>query len=302
MKRVSSILLILLIFGFLASCGSKETDGEDSVNNEDNIVRELDYIEFFDDIYDHENNQKFNGNDISFSRSQTPSRIDSPLKGKRFFFLGSSVTAGSSSGGVAMGEYIAKRNGAICSKEAISGTTLANKSPNSYVERIKNFDIDAKIDGFICQLSTNDMNAPRDFGDMAENDVKDIDSFDISKTFGAIEYIIAYAKQTWNCPVYFYTNSYFNNLNYKTMVDKMSDIARKWDIALIDLYNDEIFNDVSPTIYNLFMADTIHPRMAGYRHWWVPKFEQVILEEMGYTFKNISAENPYRAKIQNDAD
>ena len=49
------------------------------------------------------------------------------LKGKRILWLGSSVTWGHWSLQVSMADYIAKRQGCVCVKEAVSGTTLMNK-------------------------------------------------------------------------------------------------------------------------------------------------------------------------------
>ena len=50
---------------------------------------------------------------------------NSPLKGKNFIFLGSSVTKGFAAYGQSFADMIAARNDAHCVKEAVSGTTLA---------------------------------------------------------------------------------------------------------------------------------------------------------------------------------
>ena len=54
---------------------------------------------------------------------------EDPLSGKTILWIGSSVTYGASSEKESMVDFLAARHGAVCVKEAVSGTTLA--SPNS---------------------------------------------------------------------------------------------------------------------------------------------------------------------------
>ena len=61
---------------------------------------------------------------------------DSPLRGKRILFLGSSVTKGACALNQSMADDIAARDGAVVTKEAVNGTTLATVKKNSYLERI----------------------------------------------------------------------------------------------------------------------------------------------------------------------
>ena len=46
---------------------------------------------------------------------------------------------------------------------------------------------------------------------------------------------------------------------------------------MIDLFRDDAFNDITPEQYALYMADEIHPTRAGYRDWWLPRFEEALL-------------------------
>ena len=66
------------------------------------------------------------GNTGPYSVAATPALSDSPLAGKTYVFLGSSVTYGASSEGESMADFLAARHGAVCVKEAVSGTTLAS--------------------------------------------------------------------------------------------------------------------------------------------------------------------------------
>ena len=58
----------------------------------------------------------------------------------------------------------------------------------------------------------------------------------------AIEYIIQYVRDTWHCPVVFYTNAYYESAEYSAMVDALFSIQEKYDIGVIDLYTDTAFN------------------------------------------------------------
>ena len=190
------------------------------------------------------------GNAAEYSVEQTPENADSPLKGKTYFFLGSSVTRGERSEGESMVDFVAKRNACQCIKEAVSGTTLMDNGETSYVPRLA-----AYLSG----------------GNRAERSAED---FDRATTSGAIEYIIVKVRETWDCPVVFYTNSDFHNENYETMLALLDQVEEKWGIEVIDLYRDEAFNDISDEDKDLYMSDTTHPTKAGYRDWWTPKFEE----------------------------
>lgn len=220
------------------------------------------------------------GNREEYSVASTQEIADSPLEGKVIFWLGSSVTEGASSGQESMADFLAKKHGAQCIKEAVSGTTLANRANSSYVSRLDQYlasdERAGHVDAFICQLSTNDKGFPDGFGVVTPADVRDAAAFDTATTFGAMEYIIATAKDTWDCPVYFYTNPPMGDENYETMVQSLEEIAEKWGVTIIDLYRDQAFNDISEEERALYMADSIHPTKAGYREWWLPKFEETL--------------------------
>lgn len=222
------------------------------------------------------------GNLPQYSVENTPEVENSPVKGQTFFWLGSSVTYGVDSEQESMADFFCKKYGAIMIKEAVSGTTLSTNKINSYVERLDQYIADhpdTHVDAFICQLSTNDTYfVGTKLGEMLSDDVRDSASFDVGTICGAIEYIIARAKETWDCPIYFYTNpALIGKTEYKLMVDALYEIAEKWEITIIDIYRDEAFNDITEAQKILYMTDTIHATKAGYRDWWLPKFEEALL-------------------------
>lgn len=192
---------------------------------------------------------------------------------KKIVFLGSSVTLGG--GGWSICELIAEDERYEVTKWAVGGTTLANKKDNSYVARFDtHIDEVTDADLFICQLSTNDAGPSSELGVISVS--KRIEAFDTSTVIGAIEYIIARARAKWGCPVMFYTGTYFESDYYPKMVDALLEIAKKWEIGVIDLWNDEEMRKVSPEDYARYMKDHVHPTAEGYREWWGPKFTSAI--------------------------
>ena len=197
------------------------------------------------------------------------------LEGKKFLFLGSSVTYGSASGGVSFVDFIKERNNCTCYKFAVSGTTLVDNGSSSYVQRLMADTKKVKsIDHVIVQLSTNDATQNKPLGKLSDS--TDMEDFDTSTIIGAIEYIIAYSKDKWNCRVSFYTGTKYDSTQYEKMVEALYQIKEKWDIGIIDLWNDEEMNSVSKLNYARYMSDSIHPTKLGYEKWWTPKFEEFL--------------------------
>ena len=132
------------------------------------------------------------------------------------------------------------------------------------------------VDLFVCQLSTNDATQKKPLGTLSGDG-----TFDTSTVAGAIEFIIDYVRRTWHCPVLFYTNPKYESAEYAAMVGLLAQIAEKRNIAVIDLWNDDGFNYLTEEKRALYMADRIHPTLAGYLEWWTPYFEHSLYEEIG---------------------
>ena len=194
----------------------------------------------------------------------------SKINGKVIIWLGSSVTYGAASGGYSMVDAIGEEYNCVCVKEAVSGTTLVDNGPKSYVQRMFSIDTELPADHFICQLSTNDATQKKPLGEISDS--FDRECFDTSTIAGAMEYIIAYAKEVWNCSVSFYTGTKYESDEYYAMVELLFKLRDKWGIGVIDLYNDADMNLVSAEKYKEYMADPIHPTLKGYTEWWTPKF------------------------------
>ena len=216
-------------------------------------------------------NASLAGNDKKYNLENVKQVENSPLSGLNILFLGSSVTNGSASRGISFADYIAKRNNVTFVKEAVNGTTLVDEGEESYIKRLEAVDTSIKFDMVICQLSTNDATQGKPLGVLAVS--KDPDTNTIT---GAIEYIIKYVKHTWDCPVVFYTGSYYESERYSEMVGVLNSLAKIRDVGVIDLYTDKEFNSISDEQRAIYMADPIHPTKAGYLEWWTPKMEEYL--------------------------
>ena len=243
--------------------------------------------------------QEHPGNADVFSIANCPTLKDSPIKGKTIYWLGSSITYGLCARSEATADFVAKHNGCTSVKEATSGTSLAKQDPSEgMIDYIKgNLGIDPSVedisyvtrvaylpgknpDLFVLQMSTNDSNL-QDYHIGTITDSFDMASFDISSTAGAIEYILAYVRDTWGCPVLLYTSPLLDTPNYLELVEASKVIAQKWNVALLDLNGDEEFNAKGRENLPLYMWDDLHPTRAGYELWWLPKFEEKIYSIIG---------------------
>ncbi len=195
------------------------------------------------------------------------------LKGKTIVFLGSSVTQGTASGGWSMCEYLAEYCGCNVVKWAVSGTTLADIRENSYVQRLlNNLPQQGRCDCFVCQLSTNDATKGLPLGIISDG----YDSFDRTTVFGAMEFIISTVRNAFHCPIFFYTGTRYDSAVYQQMVDGLRQIAVKWDVQILDLWDNEHMNSVNEEDYARFMHDPIHPNRLGYEQWWGPEFKKIL--------------------------
>lgn len=217
------------------------------------------------------------GNDAEYDFSLIEPMGNSPMKDKTIFILGSSVALGAFSEQYAVGEYLAARLESDLVKEAVGATKMVDTEDSSYVARMmKNLDPEAECDLFICQLSTNDADPEVALGEISDS--TNMEDFDTTTVTGAIEYIIAYAQNTWNCPVVFFTECRYNSDLYDGMVQRLKELGEKWEIGILDLWDNEEFNAISDEERELYMSDNIHPTKAGYRDWWGPELEKQLLD------------------------
>lgn len=210
------------------------------------------------------------GNSLPY-RAKDTLRTASPLAGKQFAFLGSSVTFGAGSFGESFSDFLAEKDDLHPFKEAVSNTKLI-ESPDSYVERLYRLPALEELSAFVLQLSTNDATqGPEELGEISE------ENYDKSTITGALEFILAYIKKTWNCPVIVFSSPKFENNFYDKMVLRTKELQKKWGFKFLNFWADDefFFNEQDKKLY---MLDERHPTRAGYKLAWAPKFEEVLEE------------------------
>ncbi|MCF0112021.1 MAG: SGNH/GDSL hydrolase family protein [Erysipelotrichaceae bacterium] len=216
------------------------------------------------------------GNSAQYDLKNAGFCENSALKGKNIIFLGSSVTYGAASQGISFADYICQRNGCHMIKEAVSGTTLVDDRDDSYISRLRTIREEC-ADLFVCQLSTNDATQKKPLGSVG--DAEEISGFDTNTVAGAIGYIIQYVTDKWHCPVVFYTNPKYESEAYGQMVAMLCRLSEKYGFPIINLWDDDDFNNITEEERKLYMADPIHPTKAGYLTWWVPYFEKELVKQ-----------------------
>ena len=226
------------------------------------------------------------GNAAAYDVDILEKHEDSPLAGKTILFLGSSVTDGAAAESQSFVELFETLDGVKAIKEAKSGTTLVDKNSvlaaiafgngDSYVKRLGQINTSASIDCVVVQLSTNDATMKLPLGEISDS--TELAAFDTQTVTGAMEWIIRTSRDTWGCPVVFYTGSRFESAEYAAMVERLFELRDKWGIGVIDLYTDDTFNAIDAETYAFYMFDPIHPTKAGYYEWWFPKMEADLIE------------------------
>lgn len=214
------------------------------------------------------------GNARQYSLENQSYNGDSPLSGQTIGFLGSSITYGAFAHGVSFVDYLQVCDGVNVTKSAISGTTLAGTEKDGYLQRLKDdFDPQTRWDLFVCQLSTNDTRQGKQLGTISNG--KD---FDLETTLGAIEYLSAYVKKTFECPLVFYTCALTQpNQEYEHLIEMTQKLANKDGFQVIDLYHDAGLNaSIAGRKYAMF--DEVHPTQEGYLKVWLPVFEKRLIQ------------------------
>ncbi|TGP62280.1 SGNH/GDSL hydrolase family protein [Staphylococcus cohnii] len=214
------------------------------------------------------------GNKKSFTPNPQFLKKEGGLTDKSILFFGSSITYGAASHGISFVEFLNIESNVHTTKEAISGTSLSGTERNTYVQRIKKEELSkAKYDLLVCQLSTNDGRLNKSIGEIKKE--YDIDSFDVKTTIGAMEYIISYAKLTWDIPVLFYTCIRKTDPYYEFLVYNLYKLKEKWDIEILDVWGNQWASEQIKYDNTLF-ADDAHPTLKGYRYIYTPLFKEKI--------------------------
>ena len=62
------------------------------------------------------------------------------------------------------------------------------------------------------------------------------------------------------------------------MIRDLYELKDKWNVGVIDLWNNDHMNAATAEEKELYMNDPIHPTRAGYLTWWYPEMKKQLLD------------------------
>ncbi|MBQ6488892.1 MAG: SGNH/GDSL hydrolase family protein [Solobacterium sp.] len=213
------------------------------------------------------------GNDPKYD-PQTLQQRQTALSGKQILWLGSSFSAGTGSGGTALTDYLKQINDAEIINESLAHSYLSSVTQNSAVKRFRSsLALVSHADYLVIEVSPID--AEMTHG--AVSDSMDRFTFNIKTTTGALEYLIAYARELWDPVIILFTLPYCSDPAYEQLLSRIHQVSDKWNVHLIDMYNDRELENPDPVKRSLYMSDISHPTKAGLRDWIVPYMQEKLL-------------------------
>lgn len=222
---------------------------------------------------------------LSQQTQQNGSWLPLPKQGKKILFLGSSVVEGAAALRDGPAEYIAAVDGAIIEKSSYSGTTIAYQDERSYAPRMLEYTKEDGFDAVVLQLSTNDAGQGVERGEISVSyDPADFDKY----TFcGSMELMLEHCKNELQCPVIIFTvtsfgqkEEMFQEDNYAGLIELTKQLCEKWDVSLLNMWEDEELNNITEEQFKDWMANASHPCKKGYLEWWLPEFEKALTEAL----------------------
>lgn len=213
------------------------------------------------------------GNDPKYD-PETLEQRKTALSDKRILWLGSSFSAGTGSGGTALTDYLKQINNTEIINESLAHSYLSSVTQNSAVKRFRSsLALISHADYLVIEISPID--AEMTHGNVSSSN--DRFTFNIKTTIGALEYLIAYAKELWDPVIVLFTLPYCSDPSYEQLIRKVREVSDKWNVHLIDLYHDRTLENPDPVKRSLYMTDAVHPTKAGLRDWIVPYMQEKLL-------------------------
>lgn len=203
-------------------------------------------------------------------------RNNNKLKGKNIVFLGASITEGSKVDHHSFVEPLAETLGFDYLKASLAGSTMATVQETSYIYRLcEQLSKSYRGDLIVIQLSTNDIYKNIPMGKIEPG--FDLNDFNTDTILGAVEFMIAYAKQTWSMNIAFYIVPNYENQQYASLIQSLYQLQSKWSFYILDPRKALSKEHIEPILYKSYMADSMHPNASGYELWWKPWFENQLL-------------------------
>ena len=281
-----------------------------------NIVKKWGHVKNSYDVYFGTKTEAVTESDLPRYGGNTLLYVNTGDRREVMYFLGSSVTQGTNDHGNSWADYLADRYGdqVITRKRALSGTTLVNTEDASYIGRmLDQISPTAKIDHLIVQLSTNDSGWGLPIGTLGpqnefrskyyDNRINDFGKQGSREIINGMEFIIAYAMETWGCKVSFWSGPNCNRASYTAMEDALTkQIEPKWKnkgMGVIDYYN-KWFPEKGKVIND----DMVHPyqegywQMVPYAYDYFKDFDAKVVERLINEIGNVTDEGTVGERIE----
>lgn len=243
---------------------------ENELNRQDNLIEQI--------------TSALEGKALPRSETEGDDNMNT-LNGKKILLLGDSVGAGNGWQGGFANCILEDYPEAIVNNGAVSGARLVNKE--IYGELVTAFTNGFAADYIVFDGGGNDLllGAPNGTLDMDTYTADGYgNDFDANSIVGAFEYLVTNMQKFFpNAKVVFY-NLYklhpeATELTYarqREVWTLLRQVAEKYGVSYVDLYNKGNFSPNSEEQWNAFMYDWVHINEAGYRRFW-PLLEQGIL-------------------------
>ena len=204
------------------------------------------------------------------------------LKGKSMLSFGDSIMYGTGNDGEGMSEMTAIKYGMTCADFAVAGATFGESKGRGHIpDQIREAHARKKpADVIFVNGGTNDVNHTA-FGKLTKG-------FDMDKT-SEKEYTGGFERSLWMIGKYWkgapviYVRAHNMDIGDDSRElkygERAMEIALKWNIAAVDLYNDSGLNTGDPAMCGRYtyinpltdyVCDSIHPNAVGYAKFYLP--------------------------------
>lgn len=194
-------------------------------------------------------------------------------------YLGADITYGTKEDGKSFADVLANKYDHTYIKEAVPGSLLTGTDKDGYIQRLEAMDQSITPDIFVIEIGQNDIAQGVDVGEYKEADSRD--DLDTSTMTGALQYMVSYVKDTYQCEILLMSSIQYDNKAADDLEHKIWDVANNEKVKVVDLWyqlSTEIDNFAS------YMLDETHPNALGYEEYYNPFIESKIKELLHASF------------------
>lgn len=162
----------------------------------------------------------------------------------------------------------------FCSDDDV--TLTKRRNDNNYIDMLTSLPVDEYMPAYVMiEIPYGDIKRHSKIGEISDGAW--CADFDTKTLIGAMEYIVIYCRDTWGCPVGFYTGYYPEDEDYQKLIDAMNIVAEKWKVDTIDFCNSPsiTINDDNKKEY---LASKHYPTAQGYKEFFTPMVEVFFVE------------------------